>query len=393
MSEDQAQTLPAPAGGSRRRQAMMQQGARAAQANALQLADVEALKRDPSTEGRALIARKLGQSFDSLAVDRTRNLANGLLSLLVNDIEKEVRKALAETVSTSENLPVPVARQLASDDIEVAGPILANSPVLSDADLIEIVRTNAMQYALAVAGRERVSEELSDALVDSGHQQVVVRLVGNVGAKLSDRTMKRVMDDYRHDQQVQDRLVRRPELPFEMVEEMVGVIGARIEWELTRSKRMDPEQAKAIMRAVQDRAAIGLTAREHGDQTLRTRLRELYMADELNAEDILKFLRDGDINSFEQAMSLMARLEPPAIRRLVYNQDRRYLALLCARADFPAPYYINLRMAIEMAEATVSPDGRELSYSGEALQFLQKQYERLRLDEMKVEEMLQDVGI
>ena len=173
----------------------MQQGARAAQANALQLADVEALKRDPSTEGRALIARKLGQSFDSLAVDRTRNLANGLLSLLVNDIEKEVRKALAETVSTSENLPVPVARQLASDDIEVAGPILANSPVLSDADLIEIVRTNAMQYALAVAGRERVSEELSDALVDSGHQQVVVRLVGNVGAKLSDRTMKRVMDD------------------------------------------------------------------------------------------------------------------------------------------------------------------------------------------------------
>ncbi|MCB1833899.1 MAG: DUF2336 domain-containing protein, partial [Geminicoccaceae bacterium] len=113
----------------------------------------------------------------------------------------------------------------------------------------------------------------------------------------------------------------------------------------------------------------------------------------LNAEDILKFLRDGDINSFEHAMSLIARLEPPAIRRLVYNQDRRYLALLCARADFPAPYYINLRMAIEMAEATVSPDGRELSYSGEALQFLQKQYERLRLDEMKVEEMLQDVGI
>ncbi|MEZ5825774.1 MAG: hypothetical protein R3C97_13845 [Geminicoccaceae bacterium] len=37
-----------------------------------------------------------------------------------------------ETISHSENLPVPVARQLASDDIEIAGPILASSPVLSD---------------------------------------------------------------------------------------------------------------------------------------------------------------------------------------------------------------------------------------------------------------------
>ncbi|MEZ5825775.1 MAG: DUF2336 domain-containing protein [Geminicoccaceae bacterium] len=71
---------------------------------------------------------------------------------------------------------------------------------------------------------------MSEALVDSGHQQVVVRLVGNVGAKLSDRTMKRVMEDYRDDEQVQDRLVRRPELPYEMVEEMVGIIGSRIQW-------------------------------------------------------------------------------------------------------------------------------------------------------------------
>ena len=35
------------------------------------------------------------------------------------------------------------------------GPILERSPVLSDEDLVRVVRTNAMQYALAVAGRER----------------------------------------------------------------------------------------------------------------------------------------------------------------------------------------------------------------------------------------------
>ncbi|MCB1972209.1 MAG: DUF2336 domain-containing protein [Geminicoccaceae bacterium] len=370
---------------------MMAQGAQAAQQQALQLADVEALKRDPSAEGRALIARKFGESFDSLATSRTRDLANALLSLLVGDIEKEVRKTLSETVASSHKLPAVVARKLATDDIEVAGPILAQSPVLSDSELVEIVRTNAMQYALAVAGRERVSEELSEALVDSGHQQVVVKLVGNVGAKLSNRTMKRVMDDYRDDDQVQDRLVRRPELPYELVEEMVGIIGSKIEWELVRNQRMDPGQAKAIMKAVQERTAIGLTAREHGDQKLRQRLRERYMAGDLTHEDVLKFLRDGDINSFEQSLSLMAQLEPAAVRTLAYSPDRRYLAALSAKADFPSPHYITLRMAIEMAETTVAPDGRELSYSSDSIQFLQKQYERLRLDEFKVDELINGI--
>jgi hypothetical protein len=32
------------------------------------------------------------------------------------------------------------------------------------------VRTNAMQYALAVAGRARVSEMVSEALVATGHE-------------------------------------------------------------------------------------------------------------------------------------------------------------------------------------------------------------------------------
>ncbi|MEZ5825773.1 MAG: hypothetical protein R3C97_13840 [Geminicoccaceae bacterium] len=46
-------TLQAPAtGGSRRRQALMGHGEQAARANALQLADVEALRRDPTAEGR-----------------------------------------------------------------------------------------------------------------------------------------------------------------------------------------------------------------------------------------------------------------------------------------------------------------------------------------------------
>ena len=68
-----------------------------------------------------------------------------------------MRQALAEAAAASANLPHGIARRLARDDLEVAVPILTYSPVLTDDDLAEIVRTHAMPYALAVASRERLS--------------------------------------------------------------------------------------------------------------------------------------------------------------------------------------------------------------------------------------------
>ena len=200
---------------SRRRAALMQRGAEAAERLAAK--DVVTLQQDPSAANRALVARKFGAQYDELAENAPRDLVKALLHLLVGDVETQVRRSLALAVASSDQLPVAVASRLARDRIEVAQPVLEQSPLLDDAELIEIVRTNAMQYALAVAGRERVSEQLADALVDSGKQPVVARLVGNAGAALSAKTLKRVMEDWQGDRQVQDRLVRRPALPFEMI--------------------------------------------------------------------------------------------------------------------------------------------------------------------------------
>ena len=390
--EKGAVNVAASAAGGRRRRMLAETGGVSPAANALQMADVEALKNDPSAEGRAQLARKFGESFDTLATSRTRDLAQAILGLLVADIEKEVRKTLAETVGGSHKLPVPIAKALANDDIEVAGPILRDSPVLTDAELSEIVRTNAMQYALAVAGRERISEQLSETLVETGDQRVVVRLVGNVGAKLSSRTLRRVMDDYREDEQIQHRLVRRPELPYEMVEEMVGIITSKLEWELIENRCMSADQAKLIMKGVRERASIGLTAKDHGDRTLTKNLRDRHQSGELAHEDVLGFLRDGDISSFETALTLMAGLDAVVVRRLAYDTDRRRLAALCARASFPCPHYITLRMALEMAEATVSPDAKSTTYGSDTMLYLQKQYDRLRQNEQRISEIIEEVS-
>ncbi len=154
-------------------------------------------------------------STTRLVDGETRSLAEAVLQLLVRDLEVQVRQTLAEALAASPRLPAEVVRRLAHDDIAVAAPVLERSPVLSDEELGEIVRSHAMQYALAVAGREHLPEFLSDILAETGDVKVVARLVGNAGAQISQGTLQRVAPDYQEDPGVQDNLIRRPALPYE----------------------------------------------------------------------------------------------------------------------------------------------------------------------------------
>ena len=166
---------------------------------------------------------------------------------------------------------------------------------------------------------------------------------------------------------------------------MVGAIGDRIEWELVQSRRMDPHEARSLMQAVRDRTALGLTAKEHGDRKLEVHLRERLSTGELGHDDLVQFLREGDVAAFEQTLGLMAQLEQKTVRRFAYNDDRRYLAALCLKAGLPAPHYVTIRMALELAARSVGPTGENETFSSEAMQFVHRQYEELRGNPAKLQ--------
>ena len=374
--------------GGRRRGALLRHHADREREQRLSAADVEVLQRDRSPQARAQVAAKFGRQFDELCGAADRPLATAVLELLVRDLAVEVRQALASTVAASTRLPPHIARQLAGNSIEVADPILQRSPVLSDEDLVRVVRTNAMQYALAVAGRERLSELVSDALVDTGHAEVVARLVDNVGASISQSTMQRVVQDYRGNDQIHTRVIRRPELPFEVVEQLIGVMGERLEWELIRDRGLSAEEARALMHAVCERATISFTARAHADGKLQQYLLTEFSAGQLDHERLLRCLRDGDVASLEIGLGLHARLELNHVRRLLYHADRRHLAGLCLAAGFATPHYLTLRMALEIAEEAMAPRAGNKGYSSDTVRFLQAQYEKLRDDEAKLRLLL-----
>jgi hypothetical protein len=72
-------------------------------------------------------------------------------------VEKEVRQKVAERLSSLKSAPHELTKLLANDAIEIARPILHHSPVLTDTDLIEIVKALTADHRLAIAMRPQVS--------------------------------------------------------------------------------------------------------------------------------------------------------------------------------------------------------------------------------------------
>jgi uncharacterized protein (DUF2336 family) len=130
-------------------------------------------------------------SFNSEQIE----LFGDVLERLVKTIEIRAiadisaRIALAEMsaqLAPVAQAPAAVVRRLAmNDEITVAGPVLAESARLSEADLIEIAQTKGEQHLLAIAGRWWLKEVVTDAILARRYPAVSRRIVNNPGARVS----------------------------------------------------------------------------------------------------------------------------------------------------------------------------------------------------------------
>lgn len=154
------------------------------------LAEIEGTFSNGSAEKQADILRRVTDLFLAGASQYSEtqvDLFDGVISCLAEKIESKARAELAQRLAPVENAPAGTVRALAHDDsIDVAGPILAQSPRLTDDDLLAVAEKSRQDRLLAISKRGAISENVSDALVARGNRDVVLSLSQNEGARFSD---------------------------------------------------------------------------------------------------------------------------------------------------------------------------------------------------------------
>lgn len=124
---------------------------------------------------------------------------------------------MSNKLAPIENAPVGTLGYLARhENTAVSAPILGKSPALSTEDLVTIAKSAKHGILLLIASRPVLETEVTDILVERGHMDVKIKAVGNRGAKFSEVTFVKLINDARKNKTLADLIGAREDLPEEL---------------------------------------------------------------------------------------------------------------------------------------------------------------------------------
>ncbi|MFM2043917.1 MAG: hypothetical protein RLY86_2493 [Pseudomonadota bacterium] len=314
--------------------------------------DVQRLLQDPSPETRAAMAQKLGRSFGNQHLSATeRVLAEDIVRIMAKDVTAKVRSALAESLKTSQTLPRDVAMTLARDVEAVSLPFIEVSSVLTEDDLMEIIRSGSADKQTAVAGRPDVTEGLADELVERGAEKAVAALMANNAAEVSDRALGRVLDRFPGSESVQGPMVNRAKLPVTVAERLVTMVSEQLRERLVAKHELPSDVAADLVLQSRERATYGLVGGA-GEADLERLVDQLRRGNRLTPSLLLRALCMGDLPFFEVALAQMARISVNNARMLIHDAGKLGLKSLFEKAGLPPKVYPAIRIAVDVAQET-----------------------------------------
>ena len=148
---------------------------------------------------RAAAAGALARAYvNSTLPFEDRCAAEAALTLLLDDTSSKVRQSMADALSMSHHAPIQIIAALASDVPEVANLILARSPLLTDADLIDRVATGQKATQEMIADRPSVSMPVAAAIAELGEVEACALLLSNIGADIASSSFRRMAERFGH---------------------------------------------------------------------------------------------------------------------------------------------------------------------------------------------------
>jgi len=191
--------------------------------------DLLALARNNSPDARQRLLLGVMALCDASPPDGQLSPVLGEIFLfLARQAERDIRKALAARLAHADWAPPALVNVLALDEIEIAAPILAASPVLQDEDLLRILIEASLDHQIAVARRPEISGRVADAVIERGVPAVLTALATNRTAQISGEGFRRLVEHSRRIAALRGPLTRHPGLTEALAEQMYHWVGAAL---------------------------------------------------------------------------------------------------------------------------------------------------------------------
>ena len=233
-------------------------------------------------------------------------LFDDVLGRLSKDIEVKARAKLADRLAGIHSAPPKLIRSFAFDDaIEVAAPVLVRSHQLSDDDLVENATTKSQDHLFAIAQRLKLSEPVTDVLVERGDTRVLHRVVRNKGARFSLAGYGQLTNRARYDRKLTLALGERSDIPRQYFLKLLEAASATVR---TKLEKANPQMVAEIRDTIDDVATTMQREVRDGSRAHSAAVREAKRR--FNVRPITEASVHGPAHAqdFEKTVVALARL-------------------------------------------------------------------------------------
>jgi len=336
------------------------------------------LTTDNDVSVRRILAAKISALAPGLGpdeVDKIRNTTYLALEALARDQATKVRQIVAETLRDMADAPPDVIRHLAEDsELVVCAPILENSPVLTDYDLLHIINLNPVEGALsAIANRGSLPDEVMEGIFATNDTVAVSALLENASANIKEDLLQHICDKSRRDKSLQPPLVHRPTLPNSVALRLADFVADHLIDSLLNRKDLDPKTAAAVREEVSLR--LDIAAEEEAGlktETPYAKAKRLHKQGRLEPDMVEFALKAGQKEYTSAALAVLAGISLKIVEKISVADSAKGMVALCWKAKLSpkSSIMVQKRLGRIKPNKVIKPDNGKYALTQDEMEWL-----------------------
>lgn len=267
----------------------------------------------------------------------------------LDDASPLVRQAMAEVFAGSADAPPAIVAALSVDQPSVASPILEFSPLLVDADLVDIVATGHADTQCAIARRTELPPSVCAAIAEVGHPSAALELIENPLAALASFSLDRIVERHGHLAAIRESLLTRDDLSPATRLALAERLSSTLANFVTARQWLAPDRAQRVTHEALERSTVNIAAQSRGEG-MTALIKHLRAAGHLNAGLILRALLSGNMDLFEESLVELSGLSRSRVAGILHDRGSVSLNALLTRAGLPESTFKAFRAALDASE-------------------------------------------
>lgn len=319
--------------------------------------------RTANAEARASGAQALaGAYLRSGMSNEDRREAETALIFLVDDPSPLVRRAIAEEMAASPRAPRTLILSLIADQSDVGALVLAHSPLLREADLVDAAAVGDALAQRAIALRPHLPLSVAAALAEVGCEEALLTLAANRTAEIPDFSFERMFERMPDAGALREALLARADLPAGLRQAIAAKMSEALADFVSGCGWLTPERSARLAREATERVAVALAA--GGEESDAPAIVEVLRAHgRLTPGLMLRSLLSREPALAEAAFVMLSDLPAARVAALLRDKRGAGLTALYRKAGLPAA----LQPAFSAAILALNAHGFDQGNSGRGI--------------------------